>query len=251
MHTALSLLLILLCPLGMALMGAWAWAASKLGRVSVVAEAAVEEKVEHPLFARFYLRLASGRGARGQDAYRRRMLAGLSGRVIEVGAGNGLNFPVYSNSVEYVLAVEPEPLLREAAIKNARGAPVRVEVVDGVSGRLPAEDGSFDAGVASLVLCSVPDQARALAEFRRVIRPGGELRFYELVVAHRPLTAGLQRAADAIFWPRVGGGCHLARDTTRAIEEAGFRIESSERFAFTPGPPVPPLPHILGVARRP
>jgi ubiquinone/menaquinone biosynthesis C-methylase UbiE len=211
---------------------------------------AAEEKVEHPFFARFYLRMASGRKAKGEDEYRERMLAGLAGRVIEVGAGNGLNFPFYPNIVEQVLAVEPEPLLREAATKNAVDASVAVEVVDGVSGRLPAEDESFDAGVASLVLCSVPDQARALAEFRRVIRPGGELRFYEHVVAHPPLAAALQRVADATFWPRVGGGCHLARDTATAIEQAGFRIESSERFAFTPGAPIPPIPHILGVARR-
>jgi ubiquinone/menaquinone biosynthesis C-methylase UbiE len=213
-------------------------------------DSASEEKVEHPFFARFYLRMASSRKSKGEDEYRRRMLAGLSGRVIEVGAGNGLNFPFYPDTVEQVLAVEPEPLLRKAATKNAADAPVAVEVVDGVSGRLPAEDESCDAGVASLVLCSVPDQARALGEFRRVIRPGGELRFYEHVVAHRRLAAGLQRVADATFWPRVGGGCHLARDTGTAIERAGFRIESSERFPFTPGAPIPPIPHILGLAIR-
>jgi ubiquinone/menaquinone biosynthesis C-methylase UbiE len=216
-----------------------------------MADTALEEKVEHPFFARFYLRMAAGRNAKGEDEYRRRMLAGLSGRVIEVGAGNGLNFPFYPEAVDQVLAVEPEPLLREAAIDNACKAPIRVDVVDGVSGRLPAGDASFDAGVASLVLCSVPDQARALAEFRRVIRPEGELRFYEHVVAERPLAAGLQRLADATFWPRVGGGCHLARDTAMAIERAGFTIESSKRFSFTPGAPIPPIPHILGVARRP
>jgi ubiquinone/menaquinone biosynthesis C-methylase UbiE len=211
---------------------------------------ASEEKVDHPLFARFYLRMASGRKARGEDEYRRELLAGLSGTVIEVGAGNGLNFPSYPQSVEKVVAVEPEAVLREAATKNAAEAPVPVEVVDGVSGRLPAEDEYFEAGVASLVLCSVPDQQRALAELRRVIRPGGELRFYEHVVAQRMLPARLQRLADATFWPRVGGGCHLSRDTGAAIEQAGFTVERSRRFSFTPGAPVPPLPHILGVARR-
>jgi SAM-dependent methyltransferase len=209
-----------------------------------------DEAVHHPLFARLYLRMASGRKAHGEDEYRRKLLAGLSGRVIEVGAGNGLNFPFYPASVERVLAVEPEPLLREAATKNAGQAPVPVEVVDGVSGRLPAADASFDAGIASLVLCSVPDQQRALGEYRRVIRPGGELRFYEHVISHRPMAARLQRVADAVFWPRVGGGCHLSRDTGAAIERARFSVESIERFSFTPGAPVPPLPHILGVARR-
>jgi ubiquinone/menaquinone biosynthesis C-methylase UbiE len=180
-------------------------------------DAVLEEKVEHPVFARFYLRMAKGRAATREDEYRERMLAGLSGKAIEVGAGNGLNFPFYPESVEHVLAVEPEPLLREAATTNAADAPVPVEVVDGVSSRLPAEDESFDAGVASLVLCSVPDQARALAEFRRVICPGGELRYYEHVVAQRPIAAGLQRLADATFWPRVGGGCHVARDTAASL----------------------------------
>jgi SAM-dependent methyltransferase len=213
-------------------------------------EAQVEEKVEHPLFARFYLRMAKGRTASREGEYRRRLLAGLSGRVIEVGAGNGLNFSFYPDGVEQVLAVEPEPLLREEATKAARDAAVPVEVVDGVSGRLPTADESFDAGVASLVLCSVPDQARALAEFRRVLRPGGELRFYEHVVAERSVPAVLQRAADATFWPHVGGGCHVARDTLAAIEAAGFTIEHSERFLFSPGAPIPPLPHILGTARR-
>src|SRR3954466_12015483 len=212
---------------------------------------ASEEKVEHPFFARFYLRMASGRKARGEDEYRTELLGGLSGRVVEVGAGNGLNFPLSPEPVDPVVAVDPEPLLREAATKSAREAPVPIEVIDAVSGRLPVEDGSFDAGVASLVLCSVPDQRRALAEFHRVIRPGGELRFYEHVVAQRTIPAGLQRVADATFWPRVGGGWHLSRDTGAAIEQAGFKVETSKRFSFTPGAPVPPIPHILGVARRP
>lgn len=210
-----------------------------------------EERVRHPLFARMYLRMASKRTDNGEDEHRRRLLAGLSGRVIEVGAGNGLNFPFYPESVTAVVAVEPEPLLREAAIEAAAKAPVPVEVVDGVAGALPAEDGSFDAAVASLVLCSVKDQARALAELRRVLRPGGELRYYEHVVSHRRLAAGMQKAADLTFWPLVGGGCHMARDTTTAIAEAGFVIEEHDRFAFSPGAPVPALPHVLGVARRP
>src|SRR3954454_7788258 len=95
---------------------------------------ASEEKVEHPLFARFYLRMASGRKARGEDEYRRELLEGLSGRVIEVGAGNGLTFPLYPETVEEVVAVEPEPLLREAATKNAFEAPVPIEGIDAVSG---------------------------------------------------------------------------------------------------------------------
>jgi SAM-dependent methyltransferase len=210
-----------------------------------------DERVNHPLFARFYVRATSKRNLPEEEAHRRRMVAGLRGTVIEVGAGNGLNFPFYPGAVTRVVAVEPEPVMRAAAMRAADDAPVAISVVAGVAGRVPAEDESFDAGVASLMLCSVPDQARALAEFHRVLRPGGELRFYEHVVARRPLALGLQRLADATLWPRLLGGCHLTRDTGAAIEAAGFVIERCERFQFSAGPPIPPIPHLLGVARRP
>jgi ubiquinone/menaquinone biosynthesis C-methylase UbiE len=97
----------------------------------------------------------------------------------------------------------------------------------------------------------VPDQDRALAELRRVIRPGGELRFYEHVASERPVARAAERALDATIWPRVGGGCHLARDTLAAIERAGFEIASCDRFAFGPGGGPIRIAHILGVARRP
>jgi ubiquinone/menaquinone biosynthesis C-methylase UbiE len=209
-----------------------------------------EERVHHPLFARIYMRTVERREALGEDEYRRKLLSGLTGRVIELGAGPGNNFPFYPPDVEHVLAVEPESLLRREAAKNAAQAPVEVKVVEGVSGRLPADDASVDAAVTSLVLCSVPDQDRALAELRRVLRPGGELRFYEHVIAHHPVGATLQRFADAVFWPRVAGGCHMSRDTGSAFERAGFTVEWCERFNFSPGPPVPSIPHILGAARR-
>ncbi len=197
-----------------------------------------------------YLRTVTRRAELGEEQYRRKLLAVLAGQVIELGAGPGNNFPFYPPTVEHVLAVEPESVLRTECLNSAAKASVEVSVVDGVSGRLPADDASADAAVASLVLCSVPDQERALAELRRVLRPGGELRFYEHVIAHHPVGATLQRFADAIFWPRVAGGCHMSRDTGAALEPAGFTVEWCERFTFSPGPPVPPIPHILGAARR-
>ena len=122
--------------------------------------------VRHPIFARVYARL-SIRMEREVADRRRSLLEGLHGRVIEVGAGNGLNFRHYPSSVTEVVAVEPEPYLRALAVTAARQAPVPVQVVDGTADQLPVAPG-FDAGVVSLVLCSVPDQARALAElFRR------------------------------------------------------------------------------------
>jgi ubiquinone/menaquinone biosynthesis C-methylase UbiE len=211
---------------------------------------AAQETVNHPIVARLWGRISKKAEERGQGEHREEFLAGLSGRVIEVGAGNGINFGHYPSSVEEVLAVEPEPHLRERALEAARRAPVPTRVTDAVAGRLPAEDESFDAGVASLVLCSVPDQRQALVELRRVIRPGGELRFYEHVVSRRPGIARLERAADRTFWPRVAGGCHMSRDTGAAIERAGFVIESCRRFPFSPAPAQPRIGHILGVARR-
>lgn len=211
----------------------------------------MSDHAPHPLFARIYTKVADIGERRGAAEHRRRLLAGLSGRVIEIGAGTGANFVHYPTTVGEVIAVEPERYLRERAQLAAARAPVAVSVVDGVGDRLPGEPQSFDAGVAALVLCTVPDQQSVLAELFRVIRPGGELRFYEHVIAETPGKARFQRFADATFWPHVAGGCHMARDTRSAIELAGFEIETCERFQFSPAPPLPPDPHILGSARRP
>ena len=209
------------------------------------------EEVRHPLFARIYDRLC---GSMEQEArpYREELLTGLSGTVIEVGAGNGHNFQYYPSSVSHVLAVEPEGYLRQKAVEAAKGAPVEVKVVDSLSERLPAEPESFDAGVACLVLCTVGNPAASLAELRRVIRPGGELRFLEHVIANSSGLARAQRFSDSTWWPLVAGGCHSARDTGAVIEQAGFEIDSCRRFPFRPSLALLLVtPHILGTARRP
>jgi SAM-dependent methyltransferase len=209
------------------------------------------EHVRHPIFARVYERLVRVAEERGGAEHRRGLLQGCAGRVIEIGAGSGANFAYYPATVTEVIAVEPEAHLREHAQDAADRAPVPVTVCDGNAGSLPCESARFDVGVASLVLCTVPDQQRALAELLRAIRPGGALRFYEHVRAARAGEVRLQRIADATFWPRIAGGCHLARDTRAEIELAGFEIERCERFAFSPAPGLPSAPHILGAARRP
>jgi ubiquinone/menaquinone biosynthesis C-methylase UbiE len=207
--------------------------------------------VRHPLFARMYARMAAGFEAKGAAELRDEALAGLAGRVVELGAGTGINFSHYPATVSEAVAVEPEPYLRDLAVKAAAHAAVAVTVVDGDAGRLPVDDASCDAGVASLVLCTVPDPAAALAELWRVIRPGGELRFFEHVRSERPGLARAQRAIDVV-WPHVGGGCHASRATVDAIGTAGFEIESVRRFTFRPSFIVAPTaPHVIGVARRP
>lgn len=205
----------------------------------------------HPIFARVYARMSEAMERSGTAGHRRRLLAGLSGDVIEIGAGDGMNFPHYPQEVTRVLAAEPEPYLREIAQRNAAKAPVPVEVVDATAQRLPAPGASFDAAVVSLVLCLVPDQRAALAEMRRVLRPGGRLHFLEHVCAQTPMLRGVQRSLDVV-WPLLFGGCHLCRDTAQAIEAAGFKIEHLDRLRLPDSPvPTPTTPHILGVASRP
>jgi ubiquinone/menaquinone biosynthesis C-methylase UbiE len=207
--------------------------------------------VHHPLFARFLTFVASRAEGGEEDELRRELLAGLSGRVIEVGAGTGPNFRLYPDTVTEIVAVEPEDYLRrkaeEAAVRTGRS----IQVVDAVADRLPFEAASFDAAVVAQVLCSVPDQATALAELKRLLKPGGELRFYEHVLARQPRHARFQRLAARIT-PRISGGCHPDRDTGRAIEEAGFAIERCRRFDFQLTLlDYPVAPRILGTARRP
>ena len=207
--------------------------------------------LDQPRFARLYIRCAERAERRGATEHRRRLLAGLSGTVLELGAGHGLNFPHYPPGVTEVVAVEPEPALRAAAARAAASAPVPVRVMAGVADHLPLEDGSVDAAVASLVLCSVPDQRLALTELRRVLRAGGELRFYEHVIARSgPRRLLLQALDHSGLWPKLAGGCHPARDTGKAIEQAGFGIESSELIMFSTSSLEPKIPYLLGAARR-
>lgn len=207
-------------------------------------------EVSHPIFARFYQRF-SRLMEREVGEHRAELLGGLSGRVVEIGAGNGMNFPHYPATVEEVVALEPEPYLRERADEAARAAPAPVSVRDAVAAPLPLDDGGFDAAIASLVLCTVPDPVGALAELRRVLRPGGELRFMEHVRADGPRKAGVQGWLDRVgIWPRLAGGCHCARDTVAAIEAAGFEVERVRSFDLGPSWVIT-NPHVLGTARAP
>ncbi len=205
-------------------------------------------EVDHPLFARFTAFIAANEGDEEKD-FRREAVTGLSGRVLEIGSGSGPNFPFYPETVAELVAVEPEPNLRAKALEAARESGRPIRVVDAVGDRLPFEDGSFDAAVAVLVLCSVPDQARTLSELHRVLRPGGQLRYYEHVLGTSKRLATMQRAL-APGLAKVFGGCRADRDTGAAIEAAGFRIERQRRFLRRKLAEVPASPRILGVARR-
>lgn len=181
---------------------------------------------------------------------RRRALAGLRGRVLEVGAGDGRSFEHYPAEVDRLLAVEPDPLGRAAAEARAAAAPIPVEVVAGDAAALPAEDASFDAVVVMGVLCSVPEPAAALAEVRRVLAARGELRFWEHVRSRNPAFRALQLGVDRLFWTRSLGGCRTTRDTLGALRAAGFRVERLDRgFHSSSLLTVTSAPYLLGVAR--
>lgn len=204
--------------------------------------------IDHPVFSRLWPRIGDRLDRQGASEHRDRLAAHLSGTVAEVGCGDGRQFRHYPPEVERVVAVEPEHHLRELAAAAAASAPVAVEVTEGRAEQLSLEDRSCDAVVCSLVLCSVGDQDAALAEIARVLRPGGELRFYEHVVAENGPGRVAQRGLDVSgLWPLVGAGCHVSRDTVAAVRRAGFEIASLDRFTF----PRPGMPHVLGSARLP
>jgi ubiquinone/menaquinone biosynthesis C-methylase UbiE len=206
--------------------------------------------VNRPLFARIQAHAAAVEERKGGAERRRQLLDGLAGRVVEVGAGSGVSFAHYPHAVTELIAVEPEPRLRELARRAAASAPIPVTVIDAMAEQLPLADASVDAAVLAGVLCSVPDPARVLGEISRVVRPGGELRFYEHVLARNARLAKLQRLLDASIWPRLFGGCHPTRDTEQTIRSR-FTIDACERFSFRPTLlAVPVAPRILGRAHR-
>jgi ubiquinone/menaquinone biosynthesis C-methylase UbiE len=197
----------------------------------------------HPIFARVWdhvVRL----GGRTEREHRRELVRGIRGAVLEVGAGTGLNLGLYDSSIR-VVAVEPEPTMARTAAGRGRRAGASTAVLRGVAERLPFREDAFDAVVACYVLCSVADPNRALAELRRVLRPGGEIRVYEHVRSDRPWAARIQDLVTPL-WHRCGCNCHPNRDTVAALRDAGFEVEVR---SASYGPPSPVRPHVLGVAR--
>jgi protein-L-isoaspartate O-methyltransferase len=205
--------------------------------------------VDHPFFARIWPTIAAHETEVVQ-ALRRENLAGLSGRVLEVGAGIGTNFAYYPDSVEQVVAIEPERRLADRARDAAADAPVPVRVINQtVEGFTAAEP--FDAVVCSLVLCSITDPDAVLRQLLSQLRSGGQLRYFEHV-ASGGVQGRLQRFVDATFWPRLLGNCHTHRDTEQSIVDAGFEVDGVRRERTLPAwVPLPVSEFALGRARRP
>jgi ubiquinone/menaquinone biosynthesis C-methylase UbiE len=200
------------------------------------------------IFAAGYDRCMAGTEKAGLAAHRKALLGGLTGRIIEIGGGTGANIQHYGAGVEELVITEPEEPMARRLERNLAAAHVKARVVRAAAESLPFEDGSFDVAVSTLVLCTVADQPRALAELRRVLKPDGRLVFLEHV---RSQTPGLARWQDRLngLQTRVGHGCNCNRDTLAGIEAAGFVVADVGRERLRK---VPPLvrPLIIGSARR-
>ena len=211
--------------------------------------------VDNPFFARMWTVMA-----RHEPEWLKRLrqenLAGLSGRVLEVGAGSGTNFELYPDTVTEVVAVEPEHRLAVLAKKAAAAAPVPVTVTTDMveqfagSAGLSSEE-PFDAAVCSLVLCSVDEPDRVVRQLLSLLKPGGELRYLEHV-ASSGARGRLQKVADATLWPRMAGNCHTHRHTEETIVSAGFQVSGARREWTLPAwVPVPVAEFAIGRAVKP
>ena len=207
------------------------------------------DTVDHPFFARIWPAIAAHETEQMREL-RRENLAGLSGRVLEVGAGTGTNFELYPDSVAQVIAVEPEQRLVGLAREAAAGAAVPLEVTNQTVESFSADE-PFDAVVCSLVLCSVAEPESVLRRLFSLLSPGGELRYLEHV-AGRGIRGRFQQLVDATIWPRLAGNCHTHRDTERAIRAAGFDVDKARTEQHFPAwVPLPVSEFVVGRARRP
>lgn len=180
------------------------------------------------LFGRLYdpvMELPENLGLR---RLREEVLRGLQGRVLELGIGTGRNLPLYPSTVEELSGIDPDQVMLRRAQKRARKAPFPVGLIPVSAEQLPFEEASFDAVVATLAFCTIPDPQKALREVRRVLKGGGEFRLLEHVRIEREPVRWAQEKATPV-WKHVAGGCHLDRDTLAAVREAGFEVERVDR----------------------
>jgi ubiquinone/menaquinone biosynthesis C-methylase UbiE len=218
------------------------------GKINVISDAP-----EHPIFARFYDRMLDSVEKGGLAEMRRELLNEARGRTLELGAGTGHNLRHYPDAVTALVLTEPDPhmaaRLRERLQREGVPAGAEASVDEASAEELPYDDGSFDTVVSTLVLCTVPDPARSLAEVRRVLAPGGSLIFVEHVRADGGVRAWVQDRLERP-WGFIAGGCHPNRPTGDLLREAGLRVERLDRGTLPKaGPLIKPM--VRGVATRP
>ncbi len=200
----------------------------------------------HRLFAAVYDGMTSSMERAWLGHRRERLLGDITGDVLELGAGTGANLP-YLRAAGRVVTAEPDPAMARRLRGKLASVPMPVELSGAAAESLPYPDGSFDAVVSTLVLCTVTDPHRALAEARRVLKPGGRLLVIEHVRGHGALAQWQDRITP--LWSRLMAGCHPNRDLQAAIETAGFRFDHLE--VFDPMPRlVPTRPVLQAVASR-
>jgi ubiquinone/menaquinone biosynthesis C-methylase UbiE len=199
------------------------------------------------MFTAIYDRGMKGSEEAGMREMRHKLLAQAGGRVLELGAGTGLNLKHYRGVIESLTLTEPDPHMVRRLREKLAATDQEAAVVEAPAEDLPFADDSFDTVVVTLVLCTVPDPAAALAEARRVLAPGGKLLFLEHV---RSEDAGLARWQDRLErpWRFLGDGCHCNRDTLTAIDSAGFQVNEVEHGTLPKAPPIV-RPLINGSAR--
>jgi SAM-dependent methyltransferase len=166
--------------------------------------------------------------------FRERVIGAAEGRVLEIGVGSGINLPYYRPPVREILALEPAPGLITMARRGSRAARTPLSFLEASAEAIPLDSRSVDTVVTTWTLCSIPRAGTALAEMRRVLRPGGRLLFVEHGQAP---DAGVRRWQDRLTpaWRSISGGCHLNRPIRAMIEGAGFRIDRIET-GYIPGP---------------
>jgi ubiquinone/menaquinone biosynthesis C-methylase UbiE len=180
--------------------------------------------------------------------YRREGVAAADGRVLEVGIGSGLNFPLYSEQVEIVFGIDPSPRLLAIARRRAVAAGVHVDLVQGSAVEIPLADNTIDTVVMTWVLCSIADPSAALREMRRILKPGGKLVFVEHGLSPEPGVERWQHRLTPI-WSHLAGGCHLDRKVDELIRSAGFDL-TRLRTEYAHGPR--PMTYMyLGCAQSP
>lgn len=188
-------------------------------------------------FSAFYDKLLEGTEEAGLRERRRQTLAAASGRTLDIGAGTGANLGLFPESVGELVLAEPDPHMTKRLRRRMAETGSSAELVEAPAERLPFEDASFDTAAFTLVLCTVPDPAAALAEAARVLKPGGKLLFVEHV---RAPDAGLARWQDRLEapWRLFADGCHCNRDTVASIESSPLTLDAVERGELPKSPPL-------------